>query len=167
MIEDHDVYFTWRDGVYIHQLKKNGKFESSPRQIDIEKIEKLETVNGVTYTTFRRDEKAPYGFYKTLINGAGKKLVICFRPYGSDRDRLQISYSILDANNKDIVSAFYREDTPSKEKVMLEAIKKHFPNCQEVLENIDSYKNVVTFSNLYSGKPPVGFVFQNKVFVCE
>lgn len=167
VIEDNDVFYTWRDGVYIQFLKKNGKFETSPHRIDIEKIEKLETVNGVTYVRLQRNEKAPFGFYKTLINGKDKKLICCFRPYGSQRDRLQISYTILDANGKEIESAYYREDEPEKQEAMFQAIEKHFPTCTEVLENMATYKGKRPWSNFYTGKPPEGFTYQNKVFDCN
>ena len=167
LIEDNAVFYTWRDGVYVQFLKKNGKFETSPHRIDIDKIEKLETVNGVTYTRFQRNEKAPFGFYKTLISGKDKKFICCFRPYGSQRDRLQISYSILDADNKEIESAYYREDEPEKQEAMFQAIEKHFPSCTELLENITPYKGKRPWSNFFTGKPPEGFTYQNKVFGCN
>jgi hypothetical protein len=166
IIEDHVVFYTWRDGVYYSEQNKNGKFASSQR-IDIEKIEKLETVNDVTYVRFQRNDKAPFGFYKTMIDGTDKKLVFCFRPYGSQRDRLQISYSILDANSKEIQSDYFKEDDTDKQQEMFQAIKKHFPNCTEVLESIEKYKNIRPMANFFTGNPPVGFMFENVIFACK
>src|SRR5690606_26089649 len=95
-ISTDSVYFTWRGGVHHSPQKKNGSFGNWKR-MDIEEIEKLETVNNVTYETIRRNQDAPFGLYKTLIKGNGKRLIFCFRPYNSERNKLMTNYTILDA----------------------------------------------------------------------
>ncbi len=165
-IQDQNVYHTWRGGVYYNEQKKNGKFASSKR-MDIDKIERLETLNGVIYQRFQRNEKASPGFYRTMINGNDKKLVFCFWPFGSQRDRLIINYTVLDANDKEIESGAFRESDPEKQSDMFKLIKKYFPACNEVLESIEEYKNIKPATNFYTGRSPEGFMFQTKVFTCD
>lgn len=165
-VEDNPVFYTWREGVYHNVQKKNGKFASSDR-MDISKIEKLETINNVQYFTYRINEDAPLGFYKTLIKGKDKRLIVCFRPFGSDMSRLIINYTVIDDSNKEIVSGFFREHEASKQQEMFKIIKKHFPTCNEVLQSIEEYKDVNHIANFYTGLVPEGFTFQNKVFLCE
>ena len=165
-VEDGPIHYTWREGLYYYEQKKNGKFASSNR-MDISKIEKLEAPNNIRYFAHQINNKSPFGFFKTLIQGNGKRFIVCFRPIGSQRDALSINYAIVDDNNNEIVSDLFAQGDLDKQKKMFEIIKKHFPTCSEVSQSMEEFKNVRHECNFFTGKPPVGFTFQTKVFVCD
>lgn len=165
-IMDWDFHHTWREALYYSEQKGNGKFASSKR-MDITKIEKLEAPNNVKYFTHRLNEKSPLGFFKTLIESKTKRFMVCYRPIGSQRNLLSINYAVIDENNKEIVSGLFPEGDLDKQAEMFKIIKQHFSKCNEVLQSIEQFKNVRHDSSMFIEGDPVGFTFQNKVFICD
>ena len=148
------------------EQKDNGKF-SSGKGISVDKIDRLETLNGVTYKPYDNNNKSFKGLHKTLIKGKDKSLICCFKSFGDFDESTSVAYIILDANNNEILSNFFFYGVKDKQKIMFDAIKKHFPDCPEVFQSIEDYKNVEAVFNIHTGGEPVGFMFQNRVFDCN
>lgn len=161
-------FSTFRGGKFHYKESKDDGKMFKVKVASLDKVEKVETINGVTYTPQLLEDKMFRGLYKTLITGKHKSLICRFGTWGDFDEHTSVYYAIVDANNKAIVlKNFFTYGNKDKQKIMFETIKMHFPDCPEVLQSVEDYKNVEAVHNINTGGEPIGFMFQNKVFICE